>query len=258
MTNNFLGTISDGTFTGTVENSGTISGGTFQDGCSVTNKGTIKDNGTFEGTVTNSGTIENGTFAYKVENNGSGAIFGGTFKGTVTNNAKIYGGVFNGKTGLDGVTGLHSIAVASGAKIEKVNDVSVGASENWDPYVVVTASTKDQEVTITANTEIYSLNGRVLSTNDRVNGDKTTVKFTMPDEDVVLGTGELVMENGYPVGSDDGTADCKGNGWKYTKGDTSNPTGKLTLKKSGKYDFSYTYPQNTSNVAGAEPVACAV
>ena len=258
VTNNFLGTISDGTFTGTVENSGTISGGTFQDGCSVTNKGTIKDNGTFEGTVTNSGTIENGTFAYKVENNGSGAIFGGTFKGTVTNNAKIYGGVFNGKTGLDGVTGLHSIAVASGAKIEKVNDVSVGASENWDPYVVVTASTKDQEVTITANTEIYSLNGRVLSTNDRVNGDKTTVKFTMPDEDVVLGTGELVMENGYPVGSDDGTADCKGNGWKYTKGDTSNPKGKLTLKKSGKYDFSYTYPQNTSKGAGAEPVACAV
>ena len=247
VTNNFLGTISDGTFTGTVENSGTISGGTFQDGCSVTNKGTIKDNGTFEGTVTNSGTIENGTFAYKVENNGSGAIFGGTFKGTVTNNAKIYGGVFNGKTGLDGVTGLHSIAVASGAKIEKVNDVSVGASENWDPYVVVTASTKDQEVTITANTEIYSLNGRVLSTNDRVNGDKTTVKFTMPDEDVVLSTGELVMKNGLP----DCSNGTKGNGWEY-----SNDT--LTLT-DGTYDFSSTHPQNTS--AGTKPapaVQCAI
>ena len=236
VTNNFLGTISDGTFTGTVENSGTISGGTFQDGCSVTNKGTIKDNGTFEGTVTNSGTIENGTFAYKVENNGSGAIFGGTFKGTVTNNAKIYGGVFNGKTGLDGVTGLHSIAVASGAKIEKVNDVSVGASENWDPYVVVTASTKDQEVTITANTEIYSLNGRVLSTNDRVNGDKTTVKFTMPDEDVVLGTGELVMKDGWPEASKNGQISCSGTDWSY-----DHNTGTLTLT-SGEYDFSSTEP----------------
>ena len=241
VTNNFLGTISDGTFTGTVENSGTISGGTFQDGCSVTNKGTIKDNGTFEGTVTNSGTIENGTFAYKVENNGSGAIFGGTFKGTVTNNAKIYGGVFNGKTGLDGVTGLHSIAVASGAKIEKVNDVSVGASENWDPYVVVTASTKDQEVTITADTEIYSLNGRVLSTNDRVNGDKTTVKFTMPDEDVVLGTGELVMKDGWPEASKNGQISCSGTDWSY-----DHNTGTLTLT-SGEYDFSST-----------EPVQCAI
>ena len=256
VTNNFLGTISDGTFTGTVENSGTISGGTFQDGCSVTNKGTIKDNGTFEGTVTNSGTIENGTFAYKVENNGSGAIFGGTFKGTVTNNAKIYGGVFNGKTGLDGVTGLHSIAVASGAKIEKVN----GVPAEWEPYVVVTQWTAStaKEVTIKANTEIYSLNGRLLGEGDHVNGDKNTVKFTMPNENVVLGTGDLVMAGGYPVGSNNGTADCEGKGWTYSKIDTSNPKGKLTLtRNSGTYDFSFTHPQN-SNGAGAEPVACAI
>ena len=194
VTNNFLGTISDGTFTGTVENSGTISGGTFQDGCSVTNKGTIKDNGTFEGTVTNSGTIENGTFAYKVENNGSGAIFGGTFKGTVTNNAKIYGGVFNGKTGLDGVTGLHSIAVASGAKIEKVNDVSA----DWAPYVVVTDEAKTKVVTITADTDIYSLNGYPIDGSPYTSSypkpnDKKTVTFTMPDDDVVL-NGELITK----------------------------------------------------------------
>ena len=223
VTNNFLGTISDGTFTGTVENSGTISGGTFQDGCSVTNKGTIKDNGTFEGTVTNSGTIENGTFAYKVENNGSGAIFGGTFKGTVTNNAKIYGGVFNGKTGLDGVTGLHSIAVASGAKIEKVNDVSA----DWAPYVVVTDEAKTKVVTITADTDIYSLNGYPIDGSPYTSSypkpnDKKTVKFTMPSGNVVLGTGELVMEGGYPVGSNHGNADCEGKGWTYSKIDTSN------------------------------------
>ena len=268
------GTIKNGTFNGDVENRGTIEDGTFE--IFVKNEATI-ENGTFKGTVMNEGTINNGIFEENVENDPDGTISGGAFSstsevsnysGTISggtfaaglswNSGSVTGGVFNGDKKLTEVTGLHSIAVASGAKIEKVNDVSVGASENWDPYVVVTASTKDQEVTITADTEIYSLNGRVLSTNDRVNGDKTTVKFTMPDEDVVLGTGELVMENGYPVGSDDGTADCKGNGWKYTKGDTSNPTGKLTLKKSGKYDFSYTYPQNTSKGAGAEPVACAV
>ena len=209
----------------------------------MTNKGTIKDNGTFEGTVTNSGTIENGTFAYKVENNGSGAIFGGTFKGTVTNNAKIYGGVFNGKTGLDGVTGLHSIAVASGAKIEKVNDVSA----DWAPYVVVTDEAKTKVVTITADTDIYSLNGKPIGGGDYDSeypdtNNKKTVKFTMPNEDVVLSTGELVMEGGYPVGSNNGTADCEGKGWTYSEKDASNPKGKLTLT-SRTFDFNSTIPK---------------
>ncbi len=261
-------TIKDGTFNGDVENRGTIEDGTFE--IFVKNEATI-ENGTFKGTVMNEGTINNGIFKENVENDPDGTISGGAFSstsevsnysGTISggtfaaglswNSGSVTGGVFNGYKELTGVTGLHSItwdAVSSNAKIEKVNDVSA----DWKPYAY-----QGTTVTITANTEIYSLNGRVLSTNDRVNGDKTTVKFTMPDEDVVLGTGELVMENGYPVGSNNGTADCKGNGWKYTKGDTSNPKGKLTLKKSGKYDFSYTYPQNTSKGAGAEPVACAV
>ena len=242
-----------------IQSSATIIGGIFNG--EVTNHGNIKD-GTFEGTVKNwTGTISGGTFKETVINS-NGEITGGTFAGSVTNTYVIYGGVFNGKTGLDRVTGVHSItwdAASPDAKIEKVN----GVSANWAPYVVVTKSTPTtaKEVTITADTEIFSLNGKPIGAgncNSSYGVDKKTVKFTMPDEDVVLGTGELVMENGYPVGSDDGTADCKGNGWKYTKGDTSNPTGKLTLKKSGKYDFSYTYPQNTSKGAGAEPVACAV
>lgn len=66
----------------------------------------------------------------------------------------------------------------------------------------------------------------------------------MPKEGVTIGCGGLVMENGYPVGSN-------GNGWSY-----DNNTQTLTLT-DGTYDFSYTYPQN-SNGAGAEPVACAV
>lgn len=199
-------------------------------------------------------TIKDGTFAGEVTNN-DGTIYGGIFAGSVENKWKIYGGVFNGKTGLDGVTDLHSITVASGAKIEKVN----GVSADWNPYVVVTQWTTAtaKEVTITADTEIFSLNGRLLGEGDRVNGNKNTVQFTMPDENVVLGTGDLVMAGGYPVGSNNGTADCEGKGWTYSKKDASNPKGKLTLK-SGTFDFNSTYPQNTSKGAGAEPVACAV
>ena len=249
------GAIEKGTFEGSVQNNNRISGGTFQNGCSVTNLSTISG-GTFQNTcsVTNHGYIKDGTFAGEVTNN-DGTIYGGIFAGSVENKWKIYGGVFNGKTGLDGVTDLHSITVASGAKIEKVN----GVSADWNPYVVVTQWTTAtaKEVTITADTEIFSLNGRLLGEGDRVNGNKNTVKFTMPNEDVVLSTGELVMEGGYPVGSNNGTADCEGKGWTYSEKDASNPKGKLTLT-SGTFDFSSTYPQNTSKGAGAEPVACAV
>ena len=251
------GAIEKGTFEGSVQNNNRISGGTFQNGCSVTNWSTISG-GTFQNTcsVTNHGYIKDGTFAGEVTNN-DGTIYGGIFAGSVENKWKIYGGVFNGKTGLDGVTDLHSITVASGAKIEKVN----GVSADWNPYVVVTQWTTAtaKEVTITADTEIFSLNGRLLGEGDRVNGNKKTVKFTMPDKDVVLSTGELVMEGGFPVGSNTGTADCEGKGWQYSKIDESNPKGKLTLtRNSGTFDFNSTYPQNPSKGVGAEPVACAI
>ncbi len=240
-------TITGGTFNGAVENiDGTISGGIFK------------------GTVQNwYGTISGGTFHEKVLNS-NGEITGGTFAGSVTNMYVIYGGVFNGKTGLDRVTGVHSItwdAASPDAKIEKVN----GVSANWAPYVVVTKSTPTtaKEVTITADTEIYSLNGQPIGVgncNSSYGSDKTTVTFTMPNENVVLNGAitctNLVMKGGYPEASNGGTTPCKGNGWTYSKKDTSNPKGKLTLT-DGTYDFSYTYPQN-SNGAGAEPVACAV
>ena len=159
---------------------------------------------------------------------------------------------------MDGVTGLHSIAVASGAKIEKVNDVSA----DWAPYVVVTDEAKTKVVTITADTDIYSLNGKPIGGGDYDSeypdtNNKKTVKFTMPNEDVVLSTGELVMEGGYPVGSNNGTADCEGKGWTYSEKDASNPKGKLTLT-SRTFDFNSTYPQNPNKGAGAEPVACAI
>ena len=281
VTNDPTGKISGGTFAGSVENQGTIkngsfegqvtndsngeiSGGTFQSTGSVTNEGTITGNGTFNGTVTNSRYIENGTFNGTVTN--SRYIKNGTFNGTVTNNdtifggifagsvnnsegCNIYGGVFNGKTGLDGVTVLISITVASGAKITEVN----GVSADWKPYVVVTSFTETREVIITADTEIFSLNGYPIdgspySSSYPDTTDKKTVKFTelgVLDYEVVLNGaithgGDLVMENGYPKasngGTDKGTISCSGNGWSYDSG-----TKTLTLT-DGTFNLSSTAP----------------
>ena len=184
------GAIEKGTFEGSVQNNNRISGGTFQNGCSVTNLSTISG-GTFQNTcsVTNHGYIKDGTFAGEVTNN-DGTIYGGIFAGSVENKWKIYGGVFNGKTGLDGVTDLHSItwdAASSNAKIEKVN----GVSADWAPYVV-TSNATTKEVTITADTEIFSLNGQPIAESS-YGVDKKTVTFTMPDDNVVL-NGELITK----------------------------------------------------------------
>ena len=279
VTNN-TGTISGGTFNGTVYNNEQINGGIFQETCSVTNNGNgIISGGIFSSTVyNNSGNITNGTFAGSVTNEGNGMISGGTFQSTcsVTNgNGVVIGGTFEGTVinsdnGIidnnifNGNTGVHNItwdAASSKAKIVAVN----GVSADWTPHVVVIQmpTSTAKEVTITANTEIYSLNGQPIGPNNcksSYGNDKTTVTFTMPNENVVLSGAitctNLVMKGGYPEASNGGTTPCKGNGWTYSKKDTSNPKGKLTLT-DGTYDFGYTYPQN-SNGAGAEPVACAV
>ena len=280
------GTIENGTFEGQVTNdsNGEISGGTFQSTGSVTNEGTITGNGTFNGTVTNSRYIENGTFNGTVTN--SRYIKNGTFNGTVTNNdaihggifagsvnnsegCHIYGGVFNGKTGLDGVTVLISITVASGAKITEVNGVSAA----WKPYVVVTSFTETREVIITADTEIFSLNGYPIdgspySSSYPDTTDKKTVKFTelgVLDNEMVLNGaithgGDLVMENGYPKASIGGKYSCTGNGWEYKcKSDPTSPNTLILLREGGPYNFSLANPQDTTKTTPADSaVACAI
>ena len=274
---NYRGTISGGTFAGSVKNWDTIEKGTFAG--SVINYATISDgtfngkvsnrqggsitNGTFNYTVENvGGEISNGTFTHKVENKDHGTIFGGTFAGGVnnSNDSLIFGGVFNGDMGFGGYP-ITVDEASPDAKIKKVNDVSAV----WDPYVVVTDATTMKEVTVTASTDIFSLNGQSIGkgncNSSQDSSDKTTVKFKMPKGSVKIGCGGLIMaSDGYPVGSNNGTNNCEGKGWEYIKKDQSDPTntGKLILK-SGTFDFSYTYPQNTtSKGAGAEPVACAV
>ena len=246
VTNNAGGIISGGTFQDTcsVTNSGTIKNGTFKNVCSVTNNSTI-ENGTFKNMcrVINNSTIENGTFKNmcSVENNGT--INNGTFTYKVENNGIITGGVFNRNANLTGVTGGYNITVASNAKIEKVN----GVSADWAPYVV-TSNATTKEVTITADTEIFSLNSQPIGTgncNSSYGSDKTTVTFTMPDDDVVLNgtitSTDLVMENGWPKDSNGGKTPCKGDGWEYIPNDPTN--GDMLLltgsnQTGGLFDFS--------------------
>lgn len=281
--------ITDGTFEKTVTNirdwfdgyilTGTIQGGTFNGNVDNTVNAAIVKNGTFTRTVTNCGSISGGTFKgdvindnrgditggtfnKKVTNKPGGYITGGTFAGSVENEWEISGGVFNGKTGLDRVTGVHSItwdAASPDAKIEKVN----GVPAEWDPYVVVTESTpaKTKVVTITADTDIYSLNGQPIGGGDYDSeypdtNNKKTVKFTMPNKNVVLNEeinyGDFVMKDGYPEASNGGKTPCWGDGWEY---DSSG----ILILKYGTYDFSSTHPQNISaGTQFAPAVQCAI
>lgn len=243
VTNDTEGMISgNGTFKGEVKNhNGTISGGKFEGTVINDVNGTISD-GTFNKEVSNiNGNISNGTFNETVTNDAGGTIYGGTFAGGVNNkNDRIYGGVFNGNATLTNVTGLHSITVASGAKIKEVNDVSAV----WDPYVV-TSNATTKEVTITADTDIFSLNGQPIAESS-YGSDKKNVTFTMPDDkDVVLNgaitSTDLVMENGWPKDSNGGKTPCKGDGWEYipnhpTNGDMLLLTG--SNQTGGLFDFS--------------------
>lgn len=112
------------------------------------------------------------------------------------------------------------------------------------PYVVVTELTTAtaKEVTITADTEIFSLNGQPIDESNYPNkNDKTTVTFTMPDDkDVVLNKAitstDLVMENGWPKDSNGGKNPCKGDGWEYIKNEPTN--GDMLLLTDGLFDFS--------------------
>ena len=206
------------------------------------------------------GTISGGTFKNKcrVENNAGGTISDGTFAGSVSNNGgTVNGGIFNGNTGLDGVTNLHSITVASGAKIEKVN----GVSADWAPYVV-TSNATTKEVTITADTEIFSLNGQPIAESS-YGVDKKTVTFTMPDDDVVLNGAitctDLVMEKGWPKASNEGKISCSGTGWEYIKKSSgSTNTGTLYLMSGSEpFDFNFADPATKITRTDAA-VKCAI
>lgn len=226
-----------GIFDNTVINNGKISGGQFSSSSSLTNHGTITG----------------GLFS-SVSNESDGKIENGTFRSTVTNNGTIKGGIFDKKPA--GGT------VASGYTLN-VNFPENGSYECYDAGInyfgnsgyVIPNSDHDTSITIyiffrNRQAILFPIDVTFGDTNDthclledwapsaRYYDDGSSyfsVTFTAPHADAATVTLSMLTrlvidENGYPVGTEGGTQDYSGNGWKFENGT-------LTLT-NGSYDFS--------------------
>lgn len=229
--------IVEGIFDNTVINNGKISGGQFSSSSSLTNHGTITG----------------GLFS-SVSNESDGKIENGTFRSTVTNNGTIKGGIFDKKPAGD--------TVASGYTLN-VNFPENGSYECYDAGInyfgnsgyVIPNSDHNTSITIhiffrNRQAILFPIDVTFGNTNDthclledwapsaRYYDDGSgyfSVTFTAPHADantVTLSmlTRLVIDKAGYPVGTEGGTQDYSGNGWKFENGT-------LTLE-SGNYDFS--------------------
>lgn len=230
--------IVEGIFDNTVINNGKISGGQFSSSSSLTNHGTITG----------------GLFS-SVSNESDGKIENGTFRSTVTNNGTIKGGIFDKKPAGD--------TVASGYTLN-VNFPENGSYECYDAGInyfgnsgyVIPNSDHNTSITIhiffrNRQAILFPIDVTFGNTNDthclledwapsaRYYDDGSgyfSVTFTAPHADantVTLSmlTRLVIDESGYPVGTERGTRDYSGNGWKFEKGNST-----LTLE-SGDYSF---------------------
>ena len=204
--------------------------------------------------ITNDGTITSGVYSMPVINHGT--ITGGMFNSTVTNTGTIKGGIFHKKP--------ENGQVADGYTL-KVNSQQNGSYESYDAEIsyfgnsgyVIPNSDHDTSITIYISLKNSQA---VLFPIDVTFGDSNdthclledwapnashhddgmgsfSVTFTAPhaDADTVtlsILTRLVIDENGYPVGTEGGTQNYSGNGWKFEKGNST-----LTLE-SGSYDFS--------------------
>lgn len=132
----------------------------------------------------------NSTIMCYVQVGSNAVLTGGTFAVTVQNDGTIRGGIFNGNPGLS--ADIYRIDLNGSGSIVSVNDSD---QVSWDPYVVVTPSSSEQKVTLTADVDITTLNyedvGTIYNSSTIYNsfypnGDHKTVTFTMPAEDVTL------------------------------------------------------------------------
>lgn len=202
--------------------------------------------------ITNDGTITSGVYSMPVINHGT--ITGGMFNSTVTNTGTIKGGIFHKKP--------ENGQVADGYTL-KVNSQQNGSYESYDAEIsyfgnsgyVIPNSDHDTSITIYISLKNSQA---VLFPIDVTFGDSNdthclledwapnashhddgmgsfSVTFTAPPakaDTVTLSklTRLVIDENGYPVGTEGGTQNYSGNGWKFENGT-------LTLT-SGRYDFS--------------------
>lgn len=228
-------TIVRGNFDNTVINNGKISGGYFYSSSPLTNHGTIID----------------GLFVSAVSNESEGKIENGTFRSTVTNNGIIKGGIFSeqpaGGTVASGYTlninfpenGSYEIIDAGISYFG--NSGYVIPNSNHNTSISIYIFFRDSQailfpIDVTFGDTHCLLEDWAPSARYYDNGSGYfSVTFTAPPataNTVTLSklTRLVIDENGYPVGTEGGTQNYSGNGWKF-ECDT------LTLE-SGNYDFS--------------------
>ena len=233
----------------------TIKNGNFWNtenpGSSITNYGTITS-GSYLMPVINHGTITGGIFTSSVSNESDGTIENGqfginSFPCTVTNNGNIKGGIFSKKPDGDKVADGYTLNAESpdantNASIANLSSSSCYIIPNYSHPTSVTVLYYNFrglqpfpiDVTID-NTQQMLLTewaGNIENFND---AGEFHVTFTAPPakaDTVTLSilTRLVIDENGYPVGTEGGTQNYSGNGWKFENGT-------LTLE-SGRYDFS--------------------
>lgn len=237
-------TITSGSFTNDITNHGIVSGGTFSPIQSVkprltfANYGIITDgtfyapfntpSTSFEFSNYPSGTIEGGNFRNSSSNfsfRNQGSINGGVF-GTAPDNTLKSGYILNcaGDFNFVFYATCYVIPNTNSAYPTKITaSFSLGV---MSPFDVTINNTQQMLLTEWA--------GKVESSSDP---EVLYVTFTAPPADagtVTLSklTRLVIDKAGYPVGTEGGTQDYSGNGWRFEK---SNKT--LTLE-SGDYDFS--------------------
>lgn len=212
----------------------------------ITNYGTITSGG-YLMPVINHGTIIDGAFNSAVSNESDGKIENGTFLSTVTNNGIIEGGIFSKKPDgckvADGYTlNVESPDANTNASISYLSSSSCYIIPNYshptsitvryhNPYSVPPFSI-DVTIDNTQQMLLTEWAGNIENFND---AGEFHVTFTAPPakaDTVTLSklTRLVIDENGYPVGTEGGTQNYSGNGWKFENGT-------LTLE-SGRYDFS--------------------
>ena len=233
-------TITDGSFINNITNSGTITGGVFQPlrGQSLT--------------FANSGIITGGKFLSALgplyfTNSISGTIVGGIFSvSSLSNSGTINGGIFQEKPNDGKVAAGYTLNVES-------PDSTTNASIEYfkaSPYII-SHSSYTTSITVLYHNHLglqpfpidVAFNNTQMLLEDwaqtveypKKDGNIFSVTFTAPPakaDTVTLSklTRLVIDENGYPVGTEGGTQNYSGNGWKFENGT-------LTLE-SGNYNFS--------------------
>ncbi len=219
---------------------------TVNPGSSITNYGTITSGG-YDMPVVNHGTITGGIFHDSITNESSGTIENGTFISNVVNSGTIKGGIFSKKPDGDKVADGYTLNVESPdanttVSIDYLSSGSRYIIPNYshptsitvryhNPYSVPPFSI-DVTIDNTQQMLLTEWAGNIENFND---AGEFHVTFTAPPakaNTVTLSklTRLVIDENGYPVGTEGGTQNYSGNGWKFENGT-------LTLE-SGRYDFS--------------------